>query len=121
MPRIKYIEIFYSLRGFLRGLKPLRAGTRSGPQGERSAGDLQGGQLRLDKGLVRVQFLQDEVQSVKSGYLKEKLFEVFLEYDDITAIFHSVNPILKNKLCEMGIFETKSQESLIDQYVNSYY
>lgn len=58
---------------------------------------------------------------VKSSYLKEKLFEVFLEYDDITAIFHSVNPVLKNKLYEMGIFETKSQESLIDQYVNSYY
>lgn len=58
---------------------------------------------------------------VRSKELKRNLFEVILEDAEITAVFHSTNPLLQKKLDEMGLFERGNRKSVIDNYVNARY
>ncbi|WP_313529472.1 DUF6648 family protein [Anaerotignum sp.] len=56
---------------------------------------------------------------VHSKYLKGKLFEIVIDYEDI--ILHSTSPLILKCLREEGVFHEESRKSLIDDYVNHRY
>jgi hypothetical protein len=54
---------------------------------------------------------------VKSANLKNKLFEiVFNDYDHL--IFHSTNPMIRQRLIDEGAFQEDKKTSVIDSYIN---
>jgi hypothetical protein len=57
---------------------------------------------------------------VRSGFLKENLFEVvFRQYP--TVVFHSRGQWLQSRLEEEGIFDHRTKRSVIESYVNEKY
>ncbi len=58
---------------------------------------------------------------VKSKDLRNRLFEIVINTPDLTAVLHSVNPLIAERLKEHQIFDTKSRQSEIDRYINSRY
>lgn len=58
---------------------------------------------------------------VKSKELRNKLFEIVITSDDLTAVLHSVNPVIAERLIEHNVFDKKSRKSEIDGYINSRY